>query len=170
MKTFVKTAFILVVFAVFAFNGCTNKTATQTTPTSAERLANLQQQVENDIVAVKDFEANDFKNLRTSFMRIDSELGSIDPQKVQGYYEKLNLAQAYLQQFLEVSPSLKSKLDYSKKQLGDLQFDLENDRINDSLFNVYFERETIAADTLHNQIVYFKDRFGACQKELDALK
>lgn len=170
MKTFVKTAFILVVFAVSAFNGCTNNTATQTTQTSAERLANLQQQVENDIVAVKDFEANDFKNLRTSFMRIDSELGSIDPQKVQGYYEKLNLAQAYLQQFLEVSPSLKSKLDYSKKQLGDLQFDLENERINDSLFNVYFERETIAADSLHNQIVYFKDRFGACQKELDALK
>lgn len=170
MKTFVKTAFILAVFAMFAFNGCTNKTATQTTPTLAERLANLQQQVENDIVAVQNFEANDFKNLRTSFMRIDSELGTIDPQKVQGYYEKLNLAQAYLQQFLEVSPSLKSKLDYSKKQLGDLQFDLENDRIDDSLFNVYFERETIAADTLHNQIVYFKDRFGACQKELDALK
>lgn len=170
MKTFVKTAFILAVFAMFAFNGCTNKTATQTTQTSAERLANLQQQVENDIVAVQNFEANDFKNLRTSFMRIDSELGTIDPQKVQGYYEKLNLAQAYLQQFLEVSPSLKSKLDYSKKQLGDLQFDLENDRIDDSLFNVYFERETIAADTLHNQIVYFKDRFGACQKELDALK
>ena len=42
--------------------------------------------------------------------------------------------------------------------------------INDSLFSVYFERETIAADTLHNQILYFKDRFGSCQKELDALK
>ena len=170
MKTFVKSAFILIVFSMFAFNGCSNKQTTEAAQTSSERLSNLQQQVENDIVTVQDFEANDFKNLRASFMRIDSELGSIDPQKVQGYYEKLNLAQAYLQQFMEVSPSLKSKLDYSKKQLGDLQFDLENEIINDSLFNVYFERETIAADTLHNQIVYFKDRFGDCQKELDALK
>ena len=167
MKTFVKTAFILIVFSMFAFIGCTNKPST---PSSTERLANLQQQVDNDIVAYQNFEANDFENLRTSFIRIDSELGSIAPQEVQSYYEKLNLAQAYLQQFLEVKTSLKNKLDYSKKQLTDLQYDLENAMINDSLFSVYFERETIAADTLHNQILYFKDRFGSCQKELDALK
>lgn len=167
MKTFVKTAFILIVFSMFAFIGCTNKPSV---PSSEERLANLQQQVDNDIVAYQNFEANDFENLRTSFIRIDSELGSIAPQEVQSYYEKLNLAQAYLQQFLEVKTSLKNKLDYSKKQLTDLQYDLENAMINDSLFSVYFERETIAADTLHNQILYFKDRFGSCQKELDALK
>ena len=167
MKTFVKTAFILIVFSMFAFTGCTNKPST---PSPAERLENLQQQVDNDIVAYQKFEANDFENLRTSFIRIDSELGSIAPQEVQSYYEKLNLAQAYLQQFLEVKTSLKNKLDYSKKQLTDLQYDLENAMINDSLFSVYFERETIAADTLHNQILYFKDRFGSCQKELDALK
>lgn len=167
MKTFVKTAFILIVFSMFAFTGCTNKPST---PSPAERLENLQQQVDNDIVAYQNFEANDFENLRTSFIRIDSELGSIAPQEVQSYYEKLNLAQAYLQQFLEVKTSLKNKLDYSKKQLTDLQYDLENAMINDSLFSVYFERETIAADTLHNQILYFKDRFGSCQKELDALK
>lgn len=167
MKTLVKTAFILIVFSMFAFTGCTNKPST---PSPAERLENLQQQVDNDIVAYQNFEANDFENLRTSFIRIDSELGSIAPQEVQSYYEKLNLAQAYLQQFLEVKTSLKNKLDYSKKQLTDLQYDLENAMINDSLFSVYFERETIAADTLHNQILYFKDRFGSCQKELDALK
>ena len=167
MKTLVKTAFILIVFSMFAFTGCTNK---PTTPSPAERLENLQQQVDNDIVAYQNFEANDFENLRTSFIRIDSDLGSIAPQEVQSYYEKLNLAQAYLQQFLEVKTSLKNKLDYSKKQLTDLQYDLENAMINDSLFSVYFERETIAADTLHNQILYFKDRFGSCQKELDALK
>ncbi|MCQ2302764.1 MAG: hypothetical protein MJZ94_09105 [Bacteroidales bacterium] len=167
MKTLVKTAFILIVFSMFAFIGCTNKPST---PSPTERLANLQQQVDNDIVAYQNFEANDFENLRTSFIRIDSELGSIAPQEVQSYYEKLNLAQAYLQQFLEVKTSLKNKLDYSKKQLTDLQYDLENAMINDSLFSVYFERETIAADTLHNQILYFKDRFGSCQKELDALK
>lgn len=167
MKTLVKTAFILIVFSMFAFTGCTNKPST---PSPTERLANLQQQVDNDIVAYQNFEANDFENLRTSFIRIDSELGSIAPQEVQSYYEKLNLAQAYLQQFLEVKTSLKNKLDYSKKQLTDLQYDLENAMINDSLFSVYFERETIAADTLHNQILYFKDRFGSCQKELDALK
>ena len=167
MKTFVKTAFILIVFSMFAFTGCTNKPST---PSPAERLENLQQQVDNDIAAYQNFEANDFENLRTSFIRIDSELGSIAPQEVQSYYEKLNLAQAYLQQFLEVKTSLKNKLDYSKKQLTDLQYDLENAMINDSLFSVYFERETIAADTLHNQILYFKDRFGSCQKELDALK
>lgn len=167
MKTLVKTAFILIVFSMFSFTGCTNKPST---PSPAERLENLQQQVDNDIVAYQNFEANDFENLRTSFICIDSELGSIAPQEVQSYYEKLNLAQAYLQQFLEVKTSLKNKLDYSKKQLTDLQYDLENAMINDSLFSVYFERETIAADTLHNQILYFKDRFGSCQKELDALK
>lgn len=167
LKTFVKTAFIIATFAMFAFNGCTNK---NTTPTSAERLATLQQQVDNDIVAFQDFAANDFNNLRTSFMNIDSRLAAVNPEDVQGYFDKLNLAQAYLQQFMEVRPSLQRKLDYSKKQLEDLQFDLENDKINDSLFNVYFDRETIAADTLHNQILYFKDRFGACQKDLDALK
>ena len=167
MKTLVKTAFILIVFSMFAFIGCTNKPSA---PSPTERLANLQQQVDNDIVAFQDFEANDFVKLKTSFMNIDSQLGQVDPNIVQGYFEKLNLAQAYLQQFMEVKPSLKSKLDYSKKQLIDLQFDFQNEMINDSLFNVYLERETIAADTLHNQILYFKDRFGSCQKELDALK
>lgn len=103
-------------------------------------------------------------------MNIDTKLNSVSPERIQDCFDKLNLAQAYLQQFMEVKPTLQRKLDYSKKQLEDLQFDLENEKINDSLFNVYLERETIAADTLHNQLLYFKDRFGACQKELDALK
>ncbi len=169
MKTLVKFALIVSVLSTIVMTGCNN---TPSTPTAGptDRLAILQQQVDNDIAAFQDFAANDFINLRTSFMDIDTKLGSVSPDDIQGCFDKLNLAQAYLQQFMEVKPALQRKLDYSKKQLEDLQFDLENEKINDSLFNVYLERETIAADTLHNQILYFKDRFGACQKELDALK
>ena len=157
----------MAIMMTMTFMGCNNNPKTLS---PSEKLSNLQQQVENDIAAVQDFETNDFAQLKASFISIDMGLSTVNPNDVQVYYEKLNLAQAYLQQFMEVGPSLKYKLDYSKKQLADLQYDLENGIVNDSLFNVYFERETIAADTLHNQVIYFKDRFSSCQKELNALK
>lgn len=169
MKTLVKLSLILAVLSAFAFTGCNNNKQTET-PTPVERLANLQQQVENDIVALQDLDAGGFRDLKALFMSIDSNLASVDPNEVQNYFDKLNLAQAYLQQFMENKTAMKNKLDYSKKQLVDLQFDVDNGYVNDSLFNVYLERETIAADTVHNQLIYFKDRFDTCQKELNALK
>ena len=167
VKTRVKFSSIIAFFLALTFIGCNNKPAVLS---PAEKLSNLQQQVENDIAAVQDFETNDFAQLKAAFINLDSSLSSVNPSDVQAYFDKLNLAQAYLQQYMEVGSSLKYKLDYSKKQLTDLKYDLDNGFVNDSLFNVYFERETIAADTLHNQIIYFKDRFDSCQKELKALK
>lgn len=167
MKNFVQTAWIIIAFTMLANYGCSNKPST---PDADGPLTSLQQQVDDDLAAYHELEAQDFANLRASFIDIDSKLDAVKPEKVQGYFETLNLTQAYLQQFMEMKSSLRRKLDYSKQQLVDLQFDLEHDKINDSLFNVYLERESIAADTLHHQIRYFKERFGACQKELDALK
>lgn len=167
MKTLVKLSLIIAALFAVTFVGCNTKSAA---PTPTERLSILQQQVENDIAAVQDIETNDFANLKASFMAIDTDLSAVNPDDIQTYYDKLNLAQAYLQQFMQVGPSLKYKLDYSKKQLADLQYDLDNGFVDDSLFSVYLERETIAADTLHEQILYFKDRFGSCQKELNALR
>lgn len=162
-----KVLVIAIFVAFLTCSGCHNRNV-ELTPN--EKISQLQQQVETDIQVLQGLDNNEFIALKKSFRCCDSLLAFVAPEQVQSYFDKLNLAQAYLQQYMQVRPGLMSKLEYSKKQLVDLQYDVENSHVNDSLFDVYFQRETIAADTLHNQVLYFKDRFISSQKELDNLK
>jgi hypothetical protein len=85
-------------------------------------------------------------------------------------FETLQLVQAYLEQFKETKPVMQAEIDSTLLQLDRLKADAESHYLSDSLVEVYIDTEAEYVTRLSNQVQYFQDRFGSCQKDLDALK
>lgn len=94
----------------------------------------------------------------------------IPQEQINEYFETLNLAQAYLNQFDEMLPVMKRDLSYTRQQLAYLQHDLDTHYVEDSLAQIYIADETAVADTLHYRIIYFQDRLSSQDQELKALR
>ena len=135
-----------------------------------DRIEKLQKQVNADAKALQQIENEDYPNLSKDFFFCDSLLQYMDTAQVNRCFEQLNLTQAYLKQFDGVKADMQKKAEYSNLQLDHLKADLETQYITDSLACVYLETEKKVADTLHNRVLYFQDRFAQCQKELASIK
>jgi len=138
--------------------------------TTVGKIEALQQQVKADANALKAIESQQYGTLKNDFHHCDSMLQYLNETEIDACFEKLQLAQAYLLQFEMVKPIMENKMNYLLGQLDHLKADLESQYLNDSIALVYFDTENRVADTLHEQILYFGDRFGQCQKDLNALK
>ena len=62
------------------------------------------------------------------------------------------------------------KIGYSQQQLSNLSSDISSHYINDSLAAVYIEEEKLIADTIHEQIKYFDERFKKMNNELKKIE
>jgi hypothetical protein len=133
-------------------------------------IAQLQKQLNKDGIALQKLEDNYCDRLQADFQWCDSMLRYVPEDKVDGYFDALNLAQAYLYQFNELLPVMRHDLAYIQQQLNALQNDLDTHYISDSLGMVYLHDETLSADTLHNRVLYFQDRLSSQDKELQSLK
>ena len=157
--------FILAIAACLLLAGCNSEPKT-----TADKIDALKRQVEADAVSLQNIE-NDFVTpLQRDFMFCDSLLQYMNQEQVDANFETLNLTQAYLLQFSTVQPIMVQKMDYVTLQLDRLKSDLESQFVSDSLAQVYLNTENMVADTLHNQVAYFQDRFRQCQKDLKAVK
>ena len=136
--------------------------------TTSDKIDALKQQVETDAQTLQDLENKDYATLQSDFRYCDSMLQYLSEEQVDAGFEKLNLAQAYLLQFNEVKPRMVSKIDYVIVQLDRLKADLASQYLNDSLALTYLNDERLVADTLHQQLLYFQDRFRKSQ--LNALR
>jgi hypothetical protein len=92
------------------------------------------------------------------------------PEQVDKSFEKLQLVQAYIEQFKFTKPLMQADMDTTLLQLDRLKADAESHYIADSLVSVYIEKEAEYVDKLGNQVRYFQDRFSSCQQDLNALK
>lgn len=138
--------------------------------TTAGKITALQQQVKADAVTLKTIESQQYGTLKNDFQACDSMLQYLSENQIDASFEKLQLAQAYLLQFEMVKPMMSGKMDYLTQQLENLKADLESQYLSDSLVLIYLDTENRVADTLHEQILYFEDRFDQCQKDINALK
>lgn len=154
-----------ILLGLLFFSTCHNKPQTP-----VQNIDELKRQLVTDSTTLYNLKTTDFQQLEKDFTLFDAKLQDINPEQVQTVFEQLNLTQAYLRQFEEVSPDMHQKMTYSLLQLERLKADIENHYLPDSLANVYLETETKIADTLHNRVVYFRDRFNLCKKEMEALK
>jgi len=152
-------------FALLLLSNCSNQPQT-----TLHSISQLKQQIVDDSMILYNIENTDFQNLDKDFKLFDARLQDIDSEQVQVVFDQLNLTQAYLRQFEEVSPDMHQKLKYSLLQLDRLKADIENHYLKDSLANVYLQTETKVADTLHNRVAYFRDKFDLCKKEMETLK
>ena len=161
MRNKVTTA--LTFFIALSFCACQN-------PSVSSEIKKLQKRTEADMNELQNIEKEYYTKVNDDYRFCDSMLQFVPKEKIEECFNTLNLAQAYLIQFHEVKPIMKKKFDYSQQQLESLLNDISTNYINDSLAKVYLFDEQKVADTLHEQILYFKDRLSSQEKELNKLK
>ena len=148
-----------------ALGSCNNKPAT-----NIDKINSLKKQVQADAKTLNDIETKDFVTLKRDFKICDSLLQYQSPEQVDKSFEKLQLVQAYLEQFKFTKPMMQADMDTTLLQLDRLKADAESHYLSDSLVTIYLENETEYVNKLSNQVRYFQDRFNSCQQDLNALK
>ena len=135
-----------------------------------EPIEQLQEQLKRDSIALDKMQADYQQRLWADFLWCDSMLQYVPKERIDEYFEVLNLAQAYLNQFDEVLPVMRRDHAYIRQQLSSLQRDLETHYISEELGKTYLKDETASADTLHNRVLYFQDRLYNQDQALQSLK
>lgn len=156
---------LVIVIAYLLLVGCHSEPKT-----TAEKIDALKRQVESDAKALKTIEDKYVTPLQRDFLFCDSLLQYMSQEQMDANFETLNLTHAYLLQFSSVQPGMVQKMGYVTLQLDRLKSDLESQFVSDSLAQIYLNTESMVADTLHNQVVYFQDRLSQCQKDLNVVK
>lgn len=164
IKTFFlhKKALFCFAFALL-LNACAPKT-------NIEKIEALEKQVRADAQALELLENKDFVNLEKDFLTCDSMLQHLRSEVVEEVFPQLQLVSAYIEQFKAVKPMMKTEIDSTLLQLGNLRADAQSKFLSDSLVTIYLADETRHVDKLNNQIQYFKDRFSSSQKDLNNIK
>ena len=149
----------------FALSSCNSKPET-----NIDKIDNLKKQVQADAKTLNDIESKEFVTLQKDFRTCDSLLQYQSPEQVDKSFEKLQLVQAYLEQFKFTKPLMQADMDTTLLQLDRLKADAESHYLADSLVTMYLENEAEYVNKLSNQVRYFQDRFSSCQQDLNALK
>lgn len=148
-----------------ALGSCNNKPET-----NIDKIDNLKKQVQADAKTLNGIASKEFVTLEKDFRACDSLLQYQSPEQVDKSFEKLQLVQAYIEQFKFTMPLMQADMDTSLLQLDRLKADAESHYLSDSLVTVYIEKEAEYVNKLSYQVRYFQDRFSSCQQDLNALK
>jgi len=130
----------------------------------------LKKQVKTDVKALNDLNTNTFFQLEKDFYSCDSALQYLPEEQLDKAFQKLQLVDAYIQQFKETRPIMQAEMDSTLLRLDLLRADAKTHYLSDSLVAVYIDAETQQVEKLSNQVAYFKDRLGNCRKDLDDFK
>ncbi len=143
----------------------------QASPTTdLERIAALRKQVQADALLLEQLKDKELAQLERDFLVCDSMLQHMHPEAIDEAFQELQLTKAYIEQFKMTRPTIKADIDSTLYRLDCLRADIESHYLSDSMATVYLKDETQHAELLGNQVNYFKDRFGTCQDELNAIK
>ena len=158
-----KLCFIGWLAALLLLVGCQPKT-------DLDRIDALKKQVNKDVKALNDLNTNTFVQLEKDFIACDSSLQFLSEAELDAAFPKMQLVDAYLQQFKETQPIMQAEMDSTLARLDLLRADAETHYLADSLVVSYIEDETQQVEKLNSQVEYFKDRLGNCRKDLDNFK
>ncbi len=138
--------------------------------TDLDKIDALKKQVNKDAKALNDLNTNTFVQLEKDFIACDSSLQFLPEEEVDVVFPKLQLVDAYIQQFKVTCPVMQAEMDSTLARLDLLRADAATHYLADSLVAIYLEDETQQVEKLSNQVEYFKDRLGNCRKDLDGFK
>lgn len=130
----------------------------------------LRKQVNKEAKVLNDLNTNAFMQLEKDFIACDSSLQYLSEEQLDVVFPKLQLVDAYIQQFKETRPIMQAEMDSALMRLDLLRNDAATHYLTDSLVAAYIEDETRQVEKLSSQVDYFKDRLGSCRKELDGVK
>ena len=169
-KTMLVCGLVALSVALISCNNTPEATNDSKPETTIDRIESLQKQVRADSKTLNDIEANEFVTLQKDFIACDSMLQYLNEEQVNQSFERLQLIQAYIEQFKFTKPLMQADMDTTLHQLDRLKADAESHYLSDSLVSVYLESEAEYVERLSNQVQYFQDRFSTCEQDLDALK
>lgn len=149
--------------ALLLFVGCQPKT-------DLDKIDALKKQVNKDVKALNDLNTNTFVQLEKDFIACDSSLQFLSEAELDAAFPKMQLVDAYLQQFKETQPIMQAEMDSTLARLDMLRADAKTHYLADSLVAIYLEDETQQVEKLNSQVEYFKDRLGNCRRDLDSFK
>ena len=158
-----KLCFIGWLAALLLLVGCQPKT-------DLDRIDALKKQVNKDVKALNDLNTNTFVQLEKDFIACDSSLQYLSEADLDIVFSKMQLVDAYLQQFKETQPIMQAEMDSILARLDLLRADAKTHYLADSLVALYLEDETQQVEKLSSQVEYFRDRLGNCRKDLDSFK
>ncbi len=158
-----KLCFIGWLAALLLLVGCQPKT-------DLDRIDALKKQVNKDVKALNDLNTNTFVQLEKDFISCDSSLQFLSEAELDAAFPKMQLVDAYLQQFKETQPIMQAEMDSTLARLDMLRADAKTHYFADSLVALYLEDETQQVEKLSSQVEYFRDRLGNCRKDLDSFK
>lgn len=158
-----KLCFIGWLAALLLLVGCQPKT-------DLDRIDALKKQVNKDVKALNDLNTNTFVQLEKDFIACDSSLQFLSEAELDAAFPKMQLVEAYLQQFKETQPIMQAEMDSTLTRLDLLRADAATHYLADSLVAIYLEDETQQVEKLNSQVEYFKDRLGNCRRDLDSFK
>ena len=119
---------------------------------------------------MNDLNTNTFVQLEKDFISCDSSLQYLSEAELDAAFPKMQLVDAYLQQFKETQPIMQAEMDSALARLDLLRADAETHYLTDSLVVSYIDDETQQVEKLSSQVAYFKDRLGGCRKDLDSFR
>ena len=102
----------------------------------------------------------DFNELVSDYQALDTTVA-----RTRDIHEEMELLQAYLQQFETQRVVILESVEFSRKQLSDLQDDINGNRFDDETALKYIQDEEKELHMLEAQIKYFQEKFDA-QKEV----
>jgi len=158
-----KLCFIGWLAALLLLVGCQPKT-------DLDKIDALKKQVHKEAKTLNSLKTKTFVQLEKDFIACDSSLQYLSEADLDAVFPKMQLVDAYLQQFKETQPIMQAEMDSTLMRLDLLRNDAATHYLADSLVSAYIEDETRQVEKLSNQVEYFKDRLGNCRKDLDSFK
>ena len=135
--------------------------------TNIDKIDALKKQVNKEAKVLNELNTNTFLQLEKDLFSCDSALQYLPEEQLDKAFQKLQLVNAYVQQFKETRPVMQAEMDSTLQRLDLLKTDAQTHYLSDSLVEVYINAETQQVEKLSNQVAYFKDRLGNCCKDLD---
>ena len=137
---------------------CTSKSPSGTIGAMQKRVDAVERQVET-------LYNQDFDYLVREYQALDTTVALT--KDIQ--YE-MELLQAYLQQFEIQKDVLKEGVTFSRKQLSDLQDDINNNLYDEVTTSQYIQDEEQELRMMEAQIKYFQEKFDAQKKVVKQLR
>ena len=137
---------------------CTSKSPSGTIDAMQNRLNTVERQVEV-------LYNQDFKELIDDYKALDTTVAVAKDIRTE-----MELLQAYLQQFEIQKDVLKEGVAFSRKQLSDLQDDINNNLYDEETTSQYIQDEEQELRMMEAQIKYFQEKFDAQKKVVKQLR
>ena len=137
---------------------CTSKSPSGTIGAMQKRVDAVERQVET-------LYNQDFDYLVREYQALDTTVAL-----TKDIQNEMELLQAYLQQFEIQKDELKEGVAFSRKQLSDLQDDINNNLYDEETTSQYIQDEEQELRMMEAQIKYFQEKFDAQKKVVKQLR